>query len=889
MHRTAPDLRLARAHWLSRHVIAWPKGGLAPGLDPHDLDWTLLWSPGGGIDPEAPEPVAWPTATLRPAAGLPGHLRERFGHLSGALLLDVPPGVDVEAALRGQVVLAGHLPSGALAAATGLQVAGVLDDVYAAAASVRLGATWHAGVPTVRVWAPTAQDVTLLLWSRTSALDNAPTEVPMTRASDGTWAVTGDRTWQDRRYQYAVTVFAPSFQRVVTNRVTDPYSVALTVNSTHSVLVDLDADDLKPVDWLVCSPPVLDSPVDQVIYELHVRDFSRGDRTLPDEVRGRFAAFGAGGLGDRHLRRLAQAGLNTVQLLPLFDNATVQEDPAQQHHPDRDRLRSFAPDSAEQQRYLAAMRHRDAFNWGYDPMHYQAPEGAFASAEAAGGRGRVRECRAMIGALHGLGLRVVADQVYNHTTDDEQGTASVIGRIVPGYYHRRDADGHVWRTTCCPNVATEHSMAQKLMVDSCVLWVKQYHVDGFRFDLMGHHSRANMLAVRAALDALTLEKDGVDGSAVTMYGEGWEFGEVANNALFVQATQGQLGGTHIATFSDRLRDAVRGGSAFEADPRVQGFGTGLGTDPNGSPANGSDFDQRRALARAADLVQLGLAGTMRTFTFLSQETSAVVRGDQLDYHGEPAGYTDHPDEAVNYVDAHDNETLFDCLTMKLPTSVGMQDRVRANTLCLALATLGQSPVLWHAGSDFLRSKSLDRNSYNSGDWFNYLDFSLSNNGFGAGLPPAADNAGHWPLMRPLLADRRLKPSPQDMRDAHVQALDVLRLRASSRLFRLGDPDQVRAKVSFPVSGSWAQVPGVIVLYLDDLAGIPVDDRWAGIVVAFNATPWPVRQQVTPLRKADWALHPVHANGSDPVVRQARCDDGILSIPGRTVASFVWPR
>ena len=125
--------------------------------------------------------------------------------------------------------------------------------------------------------------------------------------------------------------------------------------------------------------------------------------------------------------------------------------------------------------------------------------------------------------------------------------------------------------------------------------------------------------------------------------------------------------------------------------------------------------------------------------------------------------------------------------------------------------------------------------------------------------------------------------------AHEAALDLLRVRASSRLFRLGDPAQVRAKVSFPVSGSWAQVPGVIVMYLDDDAGAPVDERWRAITVAFNGTPWPVRQQVGLLRKVDWVLHPVLAEGSDAVVRQARCDDGVLSLPGRTAAVFVWPR
>ena len=164
-------------------------------------------------------------------------------------------------------------------------------------------------------------------------------------------------------------------------------------------------------------------------------------------------------------------------------------------------------------------------------------------------------------------------------------TTSVLDRIVPGYYQRLDAAGAVQTSTCCQNVATEHAMGQKIMVDSVVSWARNYHVDGFRFDLMGHHSKANMLAVRAALDRLTPARDGVDGRSIYLYGEGWNFGEVADNALFTQATQGNLGGTGIGTFSDRLRDAVRGGGPFDEDPRKQGFGSGESTDPNGAAVN----------------------------------------------------------------------------------------------------------------------------------------------------------------------------------------------------------------------------------------------------------------------------------------------------------------
>ncbi|WP_052462643.1 pullulanase-type alpha-1,6-glucosidase [Nigerium massiliense] len=892
--KEVPDLTACRAVWAGPGVIAWPASALPPGLDPTGLEWRLHWSPTGGIDPRAPEPVDWPNVRLA-VGDLPDALASRFPHLAGDVALRVPAGLDLAEIVRGQVVVVVQRPSGVLVNASGVQTAGLLDVLYAAAAKAELGPTWRDGVPTLRVWAPTARTVALRLVTDGDHPDGAeagqaPEDLlPMTREPDGCWSIIGDASWRDGAYRYEVDVYAPSFDRVVRNSVTDPYAVALTPNSTMSVLVDLADPGLAPRPWLANAAPRLASPVDQTIYELHVRDFSLGDLTIEPALRGTYRAFTCEGLGTRHLRRLAGAGLNTVQLLPIFDYSTVDESRDRQEVVRLEQLFGLPPDSEEQQRRLRASAARDGFNWGYDPWHFMAPEGSLATPDGVAGGGRVREVREMIGALHGMGLRVVLDQVYNHTAGAGQGANSVLGRIVPGYYHRRTNDGYVATSTCCPNVATEHRMAAKLMVDSVVLWAKHYKVDGFRFDLMGHHSRANMVAVRAALDALTLEADGVDGRAVTLYGEGWDFGEVSGNARFEQAVQGQLHGTGIGTFSDRLRDAVRGGSPFDADPRHQGFGSGLWTAPNASTSQGNEYDQRDRLLYAADLVQLGLAGTLTDVSFVSQRTATAVRGDQLVYNGKPAGYAWEPDEAVNYVDAHDNETLFDALTMKLPASTAMRDRVRANTLCLALATLGQSAVLWHAGTDFLRSKSLDRNSYDSGDWFNRLDFSMTDNGFGSGLPMAADNKAHWPYMRPLLADPRQKPSADDMRHAHDLACDLLRLRASTRMFRLGSAAAIKQKLTFPVSGTWAQRPGTIVMAVDDTVGEPVDERWARLVVVFNATPWSLRQQVERLRPAVWQLHPVQAGGADPLVRRSRYDDGVFTVLGRTAAVFVEPR
>lgn len=680
---------------------------------------------------------------------------------------------------------------------------------------------------------------------------------------------------------------------VETNVVTDPYSVALTTDSTHSVVVSLDDKRYQPKVWRTTPQPVVERPVDQTIYELHVRDFSVADATVPEDVRGTYLAFAEDGSdGMKHLRELAEAGMTTVHLLPTFDIATIPEDPADQEDPGD--LTGFAPDSEEQQAAVAEVQGSDGFNWGYDPYHFTTPEGSYA-ADADGGA-RVAEFRTMVGSLHASGLQVVLDQVFNHTAASGQDAKSVLDRVVPGYYHRQDpTTGAVETSTCCQNVATEHAMAEKLMVDSVVTWARDYKVDGFRFDLMGHHSRANMLAVRAALDALTPADDGVDGSAVYLYGEGWNFGEVADNALFTQATQGQLGGTGIGTFSDRLRDAVHGGSPVDgASTFTQGFGTGLFTAPNGREAalgdagsvNDGGDDELADLGHQTDLVRLGLAGNLRDFAFTASD-GELTQGEDLDYRGSPAGYADSPEEVVTYVNAHDNQTLFDLLTLKLPVETSMEDRVRMNTVSLATTALAQTPSFWHAGTDLLRSKSLDRNSYDSGDWFNAIDWSGQDNGFGRGLPMAADNEEKWPLMAPLLADPALKPAPSDIAEASERARELLELRSSTDLFRLGSAEMIEQKVSFPASGPDA-VPGVIAMSINDTVGGDVDPALDGVLTVFNASPEAVTVEVPELAGRDYALSPVQATGSDAVVQETSWDAGAgtVTMPARTVAVLV---
>lgn len=877
----------AKAKWLRRGLLAWP-----PGDDPAQHSWRLHWSDDAqlGTDPHAIHDGESVALSVDPA-GIPATLLATNPHLARytALRLDRSTARRAEDLLLGQLRVGRYDAGGRLVEASGVQIPGVLDDLYAARAARReLGVTWSTRGPALTVWAPTARAMTLLLWPAGAdpTDEHAAQRFPMQRSADGCWSVRGRRDWAGAAYRYEVVAYVPWRGHIVTSQVTDPYSVGLTVDSTHSVLVDLTDPALAPRAWRDHRPVALSRRVDETIYELHVRDFSISDETCPAELRGSYLAFAADTAGTRHLRRLAEAGLNTVHLLPVFDIATIPEDPARQFHLRAD-LRRFPPDSEHQQAHIVANADTDAFNWGYDPWHFLTPEGSYAStARAAHGATRTREMRAMVGALHGLGLRVVLDQVYNHTNASGDDPHSVLDRIVPGYYHRLDDLGAVEQSTCCSNVATEHVMAGKLMVDAVVLWAKYYKIDGFRFDLMGHHTADNLHAVRRALDALTMRRDGVDGKSVTLYGEGWNFGEVANNTRFVQAAQGQLGATGIATFNDRLRDAVRGGRPFDADPRLQGFGTGLFTQPNASRANGTAEEQAHKLRNATELVALGLVGNLRGYHL--ECGHGPVPGELIDYCGMRAGYSDEPDDAIAYVDAHDNETLFDALTLKLAPDVSMADRVRMNTLCLATVALSQSPMLWHAGTDILRSKSLDRDSFNSGDWFNLLDWSLTENGFGRGLPPKPANHQAWRHQRPLLADPSLKPGPDDIAQAHAMALDLLRLRFSTRLFRLGSARRIVQKVHFPVAGTLDAQLGVLAMHIDDSRGTRFSRHHGGVLVVFNVTPNQVAQPLPSLVGQQFALSPVQAEGADPVVKHATWDarEAVASVPARTVAVFM---
>ncbi len=865
------DLTRSRAHWVDRRTVAWRvRRG-------EGNTFRLHHAPTGGLTLAADGLTGGESLELRLLKeGLPREIVDRFPHLASQQAL-VLADADIARApelLKGQIAVSVTNAEGRLLDATGVQIPGVLDDLFAC--DCPLGLAWDdTGSPTFKLWAPTAKKVRFHLFGTSGA--EAPEEILEMDEDEGVWSLVGDPSWANRYYLYEVGVYFPATMQVEWSLVTDPYSVNLSRNSLRSQILDLGSPQFKPQGWDDLEKPPLEAPEDIAIYELHVRDFSASDPTVPEPVRGTFLAFALETNGTRHLSALAEAGLTHVHLQPVFDIATIDENKANWETP-RD-LSGLPPDSEEQQEAIARMSDRDPYNWGYDPYHYGVLEGSYST--VPDGSSRVFEFRQMVKSLSDMGLRVVVDVVYNHTNSSGLADKSVLDRIVPGYYHRLNSQGLVETSTCCQNTATEHAMMEKLMIDDVLHWARDYKVDGFRFDLMGHHMKRNMERTLDAVRALNLEEDGVDGESVYVYGEGWDFGEVANGRRGVNATQANMAGTGIGTFNDRIRNAVRGGSAF-GDPRDQGFATGLFTDPNGHNQGGPA--DRATLLAATDKIRIGMAGSLRNY-LLVDHTGREILGGQ--YEG--TGYTDDPEEVINYVSAHDNETFFDKIQWAAAPDASLADRVRMQNLALSVVALGQGVPFFHAGSDMLRSKSLERDSYNSGDWFNRLDWAYETNNFGVGLPSAAKNQDKWNLMRPILAREDIRPGRNEIMAAVHNFRELLRIRKSSALFRLRTAEDVQARVRFHNIGP-DQVPGLIVMILtDEMEGSrPIDPNYRRIIVFLNAT-----KETQTYGHVDWAgapfeLHPVQQFSHDDVVKAAAFDagEGSFAVPARTAAVFV---
>lgn len=872
---TPPSISVAnfldsKAHWLNQSTIAWP-------AVPSSGSYKLYFAANAGIAASGNTITgADGSFTLSvESAGLSSTLQNKYPHLKSSTALKLADAdlASVKSKLKGQVVIA-QFDGSKLVQATSLQMAGVLDDVYAGAANGKLGLSFDANnVPSFKLWAPTAKSVKLNLYADASS--DSKTSVDMVEdTATGIWSYTAPdaRSTNTAFYTFSVNVFSRwADNKVVTNEVTDPYSLSVNANSKRSFVANLDSSVFKPAGWDTHTIPALASASDISLYELHIRDFSNSDSTVPAPNRGKYLAFtNTEANGMRHLKSLQQAGLTHIHLLPTFDIATINE--AGCTSPS---IPVAAADSDAQQAAVAALADKDCFNWGYDPFHYSAPEGSYAS-DANDGFTRVKEFRAMVKALHDNGLRVAMDVVYNHTNAAKQNDTSVLDKIVPGYYYRLTPNGGVITDSCCSDTASENKMMEKLMIDSVKNWVTHYQVDSFRFDLMGFHSLETMNKLKSEVSAAA-------GRPIYIYGEAWNFGAIQNDARFKQARQGNMFGSAIGSFNDRLRDAVRGGGCCDNGDNTisqQGFINGVYLDKNAKSTQSLDD-----LLRLSDMVRVGLAGTLRDYSLLDRK-DVVRKAAEIDYAGMPAGYTSDPLEAINYVEAHDNQTLFDINAFKLPGNTSINDRVRVQNLGSAITTLSQGIPFYHAGQEILRSKSLERDSYNAGDWFNLLDYSYQSNNFGVGLPSSEKNKDNWDLMRPILGNALIKPTASNILNSRDTFLDMLAIRKDSSLFRLRTGKDVIERLKFHNTGA-KQVPGVIAMSIDgqNYAGA----KYKSVMVLFNVDKVAKTISVEAMKGKALQIHPIQAaSTADAIAKTAsfNSSNGTFSMPARSTVVFV---
>ncbi|ABK37551.1 pullulanase [Aeromonas hydrophila] len=895
----------ASAHLIDGNTLIWQGGKDKPHV-------RLYYTESGTIKANAEGVFDFPYITLAPTS-LTAEQQAKYPHLKDAAAFALPAGKDLKPLLKGELVAIGTDADGILQGATLVQSAGALDALYSEAATkLTYGAVVEGGNVTFRLWAPTAKSVKLALFDgqhkplgeRTMTLDEA----------SGSWSVQGGSELVGKFYRYDIQVYHPVSRKLESYQVTDPYSLSLAMNSEFSQVVDLNDPALKPEGWdSLKAPHSQQNPADITIYEAHVRDLTGNDDSTPAEHRGKFL-----GLTDtdtapvKHLQALAKSGVSHLHLLPVFDIATVNEDPAKvanisddfgklcQVNPEvqnskfagycssgqtieavlGDLQGSDSKENPQVQELYGYLRGVDSFNWGYDPYHYTTPEGSYAT--NAEGSQRILEFREMVKAIkQNIGMNVVMDVVYNHTNEAGLGPKSVLDKIVPWYYQRLNPEtGSVENSTCCSNTAPEHAMFAKLMDDSLVTWARDYKIDAFRFDLMGHHPKDQMVQALAAVKQVNPE--------MYFYGEGWNFGEVQDDKRFVQATQKHLAGTGIGSFSDRLRDAVRGGSPFDGGDTIrktQGFGNGALVD-----ANEMDGVDRATALHQADLVRLGMAGNLKDF-ILTDKDGMPKKGSDIDYNGQPAGYAQDPTEIQNYVDKHDNQTLFDNLIYKAPQGA---DLVRMQGVSLATAMLGQGIPFTHAGVELLRSKSMERDSYDSGDWYNRVDYTLADNNFDKGLPRKDKDGDNYPLIEKVLG-KHVKPSGADMATMVGFYQELAELRQSSRLLRLGSGAEVIKRVDFRNTGP-DQEPGLIVMTVDDgiNAGADLDPAIDGLVVMINATNAP--QSISdfrdgndqPIDLTSLQLSPAH-HGGESIARDAAANGGTLTLGAWSAAVFVKPQ
>jgi pullulanase len=583
-----------------------------------------------------------------------------------------------------------------------------------------LGPTFKNDSTSFRLWAPTATKVELLTF--TSATSDLKNRYSMKQDIQGTWVYTLDGNQDGLIYNYNVEVYG------ATNEAVDPYVRSATANGKRGVVINLASTN--PKNWEKTKPKFSGKPTDSVIYELHVRDLSMDKSApFPANARGKFLGLTYSNLKGNAgqpvgVNAIKDLGVTHIQLLPIYDFASVDE-------------------------------LKPTFNWGYDPLNYNVPEGSYSS-DPNNPKARITELKQAIQSLHDQGIRVIMDVVYNHVYDASSFSQT---KIVPGYWFRTDGDGKLTSASGCGNdSASERSMVRKFIVDSVKYWASEYNLGGFRFDLMGLHDIETMRQVRSELDKID--------PSIIIIGEGWNMGTHPSEIRSNQRNIRELPG--ISVFNDQIRDGIKG-SVFNSSDR--GFATGIS-------------------AKRSNV----MAGIVGNIDYSSSIT--------------PAFTTLSPSQSVNYVEAHDNNTLQDKLRLSLDTK--SESVISAyHRLASSIPLLSQGIPFIHAGQEFQRSKSGDSNSYQSGDEINSLKWNL-----------VTKNSATRNYFKGLLS-----------------------IRASHPAFRSDNTSALKSNLKF------LKTSDEVIAY--SLNGAQLGDTWKSIVVIHNSST--KNTTITLPNKANWNI------------------------------------
>ena len=511
-----------------------------------------------------------------------------------------------------------------------------------------LGLTYSPKAATFKIWAPTATAAKLNLY-KSDLGGTAIRSINMNKGENGIWQITVAENLKNSYYTFQVNIGNTWSEEVV-----DPYAKACGTNGLRAQVIDLK--ETNPVGWAQDKSPnfsVSNKQTDAVIYELHVRDASI-HASSGIKNKGKF--LGLAEVGTKNsagqstgLSHIKELGVTHVHLLPFYDYNSVDET-------------------------KAAVQ----YNWGYDPVNYNIPEGSY-STNPADGKVRIKELKELIKTMHSNGLRIIMDVVYNHTALTKNANFNI---LVPDYYYRKRADGSFSDASSCGNeTASDNAMFQKFMIESVVYWVNEYHIDGFRFDLMGIHDIETMNLISDTLHKIK--------PSIVLYGEGWTSSSspLPEEKRALKKNAAQLNG--IAVFSDDMRDGIKG-SVFNIDDR--GFATG----------------------------NIGNSESVK-FGIVAAGKHPQINYSKVNYSKEP--YTAGPAGLINYADCHDNNILWDKIELSFKEA-SVAERTKMHELAYAIVLTAQGASFLHAGTEFLRTKNGVENSFDKGDIVNGIDWDL---------------------------------------------------------------------------------------------------------------------------------------------------------------------